>query len=118
MAFVDSLSDREIDSLLTKFDATAAPLKRRIVAELTVKASMAEELLEACRLLLMCSLPRDVSGQAMVDNRDGTILISHGWVQWHPKHDENGLLYYATIEGRTAWWHCEKHAMENRIYWS
>lgn len=66
MAFVDSMSEREIDSLLERFDATAAPLQRRIVAELTVKASMAEELLDACRLLLRCSLPRDVSGERIV----------------------------------------------------
>lgn len=40
-------------------------------------------------------------------DRDGTILISHGWVQWPPKYDANGLLYYDRIEGRTAWWYCD-----------
>lgn len=67
MAFVDSMSEREIDALLDRFDATESPLQRRIVAELMVQSSMAKELLEACRSLLVCSLPRDVAGERAVD---------------------------------------------------
>lgn len=43
-------------------------------------------------------------------NREGKVLISHPWVQWHPKRDANGLLFYETIEGSTEWWHCDFHA--------
>ena len=44
MAFVDTMTDAEIDVILERFDATGPKLQRRIIAELTCKAAAADGL--------------------------------------------------------------------------
>lgn len=53
MAWVESLSEEELNSLLSAYDATEPALQRRVVAQLTLNTAVADELLDLCRILLV-----------------------------------------------------------------
>lgn len=66
------MRDAEVDFVLERFDQTEPTLQRKIVAGLIERTMKTQEqrdlLLAACEGLLACSLPKDVSGQRMVQN--------------------------------------------------